>query len=70
MAIASIRFNQEEEKVLYYLKDHLHYDTSALLKKALYELYEDIKDKEIIEEIEDRSKKSTLKFYSIDELFE
>lgn len=52
MGVTSIRLNTKEEKLLNFLKEYYQCDTSALLKKSLIELYEDIKDKEAIEEFE------------------
>ncbi|HNZ28248.1 MAG TPA: DUF6290 family protein [Spirochaetota bacterium] len=68
MAITSIRFNKDEEKVLNYLKEHLHYDTSTLLKKALFDLYEDFKDREIIDKVEEKSRNNSLSFCSFNDL--
>ena len=53
MAVISVRFNEKEEKILELLKKYYNCDTSNLLKKSLLELYEEIKDSEIIEEFED-----------------
>jgi hypothetical protein len=68
MAVTSIRFNENEEKVLNYLKDQLHCDTSTLLKQSLFELYEDIKDKEIIETYENKSKNKKPRFVTFDDI--
>jgi len=68
MAVTSVRFNKKEEKVLNYLKDHFHCDTSSLLKKSLWELYEELKDKEIIEEFEKNEEKGNIKFNTIDNI--
>lgn len=68
MAVTSVRFNKKEEKVLDYLKDHFHCDTSSLLKKSLWELYEELKDKEIIEEFEKNEEKDNIKFNTIDNI--
>jgi len=68
MAVTSVRFNKKEEKVLDYLKDHFHCDTSSLLKKSLWELYEELKDKEIIEEFEKNEEKGNIKFNTIDNI--
>jgi predicted DNA-binding protein len=68
MAVTSIRLNENEEKVLNYLKDHYHCDASTLLKKSLFELYEDMKDKEIIEDFENKLKKSKSKFITADDI--
>ena len=68
MAVTSVRFNKKEEKVLDYLKDHFHCDTSTLLKKSLWELYEELKDKEIIEDFEKNEEKGNIKFNTINNI--
>ncbi|PIE03622.1 MAG: hypothetical protein CSA81_01075 [Acidobacteria bacterium] len=50
MAVISVRLNLEEEKILKTLTDYFHEERSTLLKKAMYELYEDIQDIKFIEE--------------------
>ena len=70
MGVTSIRFNSKEEKVLNYLKDHFHCDSSTLLKKSLWELYEDIKDKEIIDNFEKDELEKKVKFLSIENIIE
>ncbi len=68
MGVTSIRFNKEEEKVINYLKKYLHCDTSTLLKKSLWELYEELKDREIIEEFEKSEKEGKVSFSTIGEI--
>ena len=68
MAVTSVRFNTKEEKILKLLKDHYNCDASTLLKKSLWDLYEEIKDKEIIEDFEKREKGKKTKFVQIDDL--
>ncbi len=58
MAIVSVRFNDKETKILKILKKYYNCDYSSLLKLSLRDLYEEIKDKEIIEEFEDKSPKA------------
>jgi len=65
MGVASIRFNKNEQGILNFLKNHYHCDTSSLLKKSLWELFEDTKDNEIIEEFE---KKKNPEFFSFEEI--
>ncbi len=50
MAVISVRLNSEEEKILKILTDYFHEERSTLLKKSMYELYEDIQDIKFIEE--------------------
>ena len=61
MAVTSVRFNAKEEKIKI-LKKHYNCDASTLIKKSLWELYEDIKDKEIIETFEKCEKGGKTKF--------
>ncbi len=62
MAVTSVRFNAKEEKIVKILKKHYNCDASTLIKKSLWELYEDIKDKEIIETFEKCEKGGKTKF--------
>ncbi len=68
MGVTSIRLNTKEEKLLNFLKEYYQCDTSALLKKSLIELYEDIKDKEAIEEFEKKETLGNAKFSSFEEI--
>jgi len=70
MGVTSIRLNKNEEKVLNYLKNYFHCDTSTLLKKSLYEMYEDIQDKKIIEDFEKKEKEGNSKFLKFEDLFD
>ena len=69
MAVISVRINQEEARMLQYLTDYFHEDRSALFKKSLYEMYEDIQDIKFIDKYIDGSKKKKRKFVSADDLF-
>ena len=44
MGVISIRFNSDEEKILKKLSDYYHEDKSALIKKSLVDLYENVLD--------------------------
>jgi len=70
MGVTSIRLNEEDKKILEYLKKHYHCDTSTLFKKSLRELFETIKDQEIIEEFEEREKAGQTKFLTIDTIIQ
>ncbi len=62
MAVISVRLNPEEE-----LTDYFHEERSTLLKKSMYELYEDIQDIKFIEDyIETRKNRE---FITGEELF-
>ncbi|HNU93086.1 MAG TPA: DUF6290 family protein [Spirochaetota bacterium] len=68
MAVTSVRFNSQEEKLLRLLKKHYNCDASTLIKKSLWELYEDIRDREIIEDFEKKETASRTEFVRITEI--
>jgi hypothetical protein len=68
MGVTSVRLNQKEEKLLKLLKNYYNCDASSLLKKSLYELYEDLKDKEIIERFEKKEKNKKPQFVKFEDL--
>ncbi|MDH7553287.1 MAG: DUF6290 family protein [Spirochaetota bacterium] len=70
MAVTSVRFNAKEDKILKLLQKHYNCDTSSLIKKSLWQLYEDIKDKEIIEDFEKKEKSKKARFVSIDNIIQ
>lgn len=68
MGVKSVRFNKKEEKIIIYLKEHLNCDTSTLLKRSLWEMYEELKDQEIIEDFERKEEEGKVSFHKIDEI--
>lgn len=70
MAVVSVRLNEEEEKILEYLTEYLHEDKSTLLKKSMFELYEDIQDIRFIENYINDAKSGEKKFITGDELLD
>ncbi len=44
MAVVSVRLNESEEEVLKFLTEYFHEEKSSLLKKSMFELYEDVQD--------------------------
>ena len=70
MAVISVRFNSKEEKILKTLKNYYNCDSSNLIKRTLLDLYEEIKDKEIIEQFEVREKASESGFVKIEDIIE
>ena len=69
MAVVSVRLNDDEEKILKYLTDYFHEDKSALFKKSLYELYEDIQDIKFIEAYIEKGKMDKNRFIPGEDLF-
>ena len=68
MAVISVRFNSREEKILERLKKYYNCDSSSLLKKSLWDLYEEIKDREIIEKFEAKEKVLKTEFTCIEDI--
>jgi len=68
MAVISIRLNQNEEKIVNFLSDYYEKDKSSLIKYSLEELFEDIIDKQIINEYEIKEKKDKIKFVDSNEI--
>jgi hypothetical protein len=62
MAVISLRLNQNEEKMVDYLSNYYEQDKSALIKYSLKELYEDIIDKQIINDYETKEKENETTF--------
>ena len=63
-----ISFNKEEEMILNELSNRLGIDKISTIKKSIFELYEDIKDLEIIKDFENREKKGKVKFLKSGEI--
>ena len=68
MAIISLRLNKNEEEIVNFLSDYYEQDKSSLIKYSLKELYEDIIDKQIINEFETREKNEEIKFIDSKEI--
>jgi predicted DNA-binding protein len=68
MAIVTLRLNDEEEKVLELLVKYFDADKSKILKEAMWDKYEDLRDQEIIEEFEKKERAGKSKFESADDL--
>lgn len=68
MGVTSVPFNDNEEKALAYLRQVFHADSSAILKKALWELYEDHQDRGVVEAFEVREVAGAVEFGVIDDL--
>ncbi|MDA3948109.1 MAG: DUF6290 family protein [Spirochaeta sp.] len=70
MGVKSVRFNSDEDKALKALTDAFHMDTSGIIKKALWELYEDVQDAAVIEAFEVREDVGDTGFAPIDDLLD
>ena len=68
MGVISIRLNKDEEKILRKLSEHCHEDKSALVKKSLFELYENIVDLDEIEKFEAKGRKGKASFFTAEDI--
>ena len=68
MGVTSVRFNDKELKILDALKKHYNCDSSTLIKRSLFELYEVLKDKERISAFEKKEASGEAGFFTIDEI--
>ena len=68
MAVISLRLNENEKNMVDYLSDYYGKDKSSLIKYSLNELYEDIIDKQIINEYERKEKNGKAKFIDSGEI--
>ena len=68
MGVISVRFNKDEEKILKKLSDHFHEDKSTLIKKSLFELYENVLDLNEIKKFEVKKKKGKVSFSSAEDI--
>ena len=68
MGIISLRLNKKEEEMINFLSDYYEQDKSSLIKYSLKELYEDIIDKQFINEHEIKEKKGKIKFVDSGEI--
>ncbi len=68
MGVISVRLNKDEEKILKKLSDHFHEDKSALIKKSLFELYENVLDLNEIKKFEAKEKRGKVSFSSAEDI--
>jgi len=64
MGVVSVRLTEKEDKILSILAEHFDEDKSTLIKHSILDLYEDLKDMEVIETFEKREKQDKVKFTS------
>ena len=67
MGVISIRLNKDEEKILKKLSEHFHEDKSALVKKSLFELYENVMDLNDIKKFEAKERKGRASFFTAED---
>ncbi len=68
MGVISVRFNEDEERILKELASYYDEDRSKMVKKSILEMYEDLVDRKLIDEFEDKEKQRKTRFYSAEEI--
>lgn len=68
MALVTLRLSEEEEKILALLVKHFDEDKSKILKDALWDKFEDLRDRELIEEFESKEAAGKAQFAPADDL--
>jgi len=68
MGVISVRLNKDEDKMLRQLSEYFHADKSTLIKRSLLDLYENMRDMEIIETYEKKEAKGKAKFVTADDI--
>ena len=62
MAMTTLRLSDQEEKILEQLVRHFDQDKSKILKEALWDMFEDLRDRELIEDFESKSRAGKVEF--------
>jgi hypothetical protein len=68
MGVVSVRFNQNEERVLNELSEYYNEDRSKLVKKSIMEMYETLVDRKLIDKFELKERKKKVRFHSAEEV--
>ncbi|MDR2577268.1 MAG: hypothetical protein LBC70_00450 [Chitinispirillales bacterium] len=68
MAVISLELTQAESDIVTFLTDYYERDEASLIKHSLKELYEDIIDKQIINEFERDEKVREVKFLTASQI--
>jgi len=68
MGTISVRLNRDEDEILKQLSEYFHADKSTLIKKSLLELYENMKDVEMVEVFEKKEKGKKVSFVTATEI--
>jgi hypothetical protein len=68
VGVISVRFNQNEERILKELSEYYDEDRSKLVKKSIMEMYETLVDRKLIDKFEVKESKKKAHFHSADEM--
>ncbi|MBN1625676.1 MAG: hypothetical protein JW944_04060 [Deltaproteobacteria bacterium] len=68
MGVISIRLNKEQERILKKLTEHFQQDRSALIKRSLQEMYENILDLDEIKRFETKERRGKAAFHTAEDL--
>lgn len=69
MAVISVRFSAQEKKMLQHMTESLDIDQSTLIKRSVLDMFEDLLDRQVIEDFEGKEKQGKIKFYKFEKLF-
>lgn len=70
MGVISVRLNKDEDKMLKYLSEHFNADKSTLIKRSLFELYENMRDNDTIDAFEIKESKGRISFFTANDILE
>ncbi len=68
MGVISVRLNKKEEKILKHLSQYFNADKSTLVKRSLFEMYENILDIETIDAFEKKEKRGRVSFTTAEDI--
>ncbi len=68
MGVISVRLNKDEEKILKKLSDYFREDKSSLIKKSLFDMYENVLDLNEINKFEAKEKKGKVSFSTAEDI--
>ncbi len=68
MGVISVRLNKDEENILNKLSDYYHADKSTLIKRSLFEFYENMIDLDVVQQFEENEKKGRTSFYTAEDI--
>ena len=64
MGVVSVRLNKDEESILKKLSDYYHADKSSLIKRSLFEFYENMVALEVVKQFEVKENRGEISFHS------
>lgn len=68
MGVISVRLNKDEDRMLKCLSEHFNADKSTLIKRSLFELYETMRDNEVIDAFEIGEDRGRVSFFTSEDI--